>query len=61
MTEIPPDDYENTLNKLASKKVAEIKGDRSMLSKKSKLYRYLVQKGYERDILMDVIKIHLET
>jgi len=61
MTEIPPDAYEKTLNKLAFKKTEEIKKDRSLLSKKSKLYRYLVQKGYERDMVMDVIKICLET
>src|SRR3954465_2891428 len=38
MTEINSTDYENTLNKLAFKKTNEIKGDRSFLSRKSKLY-----------------------
>jgi len=57
MTEIPADDYEATLNKLASKKAEEIKKDRSILSRKSKLYRYLVQKGYERDLIADVINL----
>ena len=56
MTEIDPADYEATLQKLALKKLTEIKGDRSVLSRKSKLYRYLVQKGYERDLVIDVIK-----
>ena len=55
LTEIPPDDYENTLNKIAFKKAEENKKDKSILSRKSKLYRYLVQKGYERDLVTDVI------
>jgi regulatory protein len=55
MTEIPGDDYEKTLNKIASKKAEEIKKDRSILSRKSKMYRYLVQKGYERDLVTDII------
>ena len=49
-------DNDNTLRKLAIKKVQEIKGDRSILSRKSKLYRFLVQKGYERDLVMDLVK-----
>ena len=60
MAEIDSGDYEVTLNKLAFKKVEETKGDRSPLSRKSKLYRYLIQKGFERDMVMDVIKLYLE-
>ncbi|MCW3121240.1 MAG: regulatory protein RecX [Flavipsychrobacter sp.] len=56
LNEIDGKDYENTLKKLATKKAQEIKGDRSILSRKSKLYRYLVQKGYERDLAMDQVK-----
>ncbi len=56
ITEIDALDYTNTINKLANKKLAEIRTDRSILSRKSKLYRYLVQKGYERDIVMDLVK-----
>ncbi len=55
MTEIDDEDYNDTLQKIASKKLQEIKGDRSEISRKSKLYRYLVQKGYERDIVMDLV------
>ena len=56
LTEIDGDEYAATLNKLASKKYESIKSDRSMASKKAKLYSYLVQKGYERDLVMDAIK-----
>ena len=55
MTEIDGDDYEAVLIKLATRKASEIKNDRSLLSRKAKLYRYLVQKGYERDIVTDII------
>ena len=60
MTEIDADAYDNTLNKLSSKKAAEVKKDRSPASRKSKLYRYLLQKGYERDLVMDMVKQYLE-
>ena len=55
MEEIDQADYENTLNKISSKKWAESKKDKSLASRKSKLYRYLLQKGYERDLVMEAI------
>jgi regulatory protein len=55
MLEIDGDEYEETLNKLAYKKLKEIQGDRSKLSRKSKLYRFLLQKGFERDLVMNMI------
>ena len=61
LAEIPADEYDKTLRKLAFKKAEETKRDRSLPSRKSKLYRYLVQKGYERDIVLDIIKLCLET
>ena len=59
-TEIDPAEYEHTLNKLAFKKAAEVKSDRSEASRKFKLYRYLIQKGYERDLVMDAISASLK-
>ena len=61
MAEIPTDEYDKTLRKLAFKKAEEVKRDRSLPSRKTKLYRYLVQKGYERDMVLDIIKLCLET
>lgn len=55
LSEINTDDYEMTLNKLANKKYNEVKHDRSIPSRKAKLYRYLIQKGYERDMVLDAI------
>ena len=57
MTEINGDDYEAVLMKLASKKAAEVRSDRSEQSRKGKMYRYLLQKGFERDMVMDVINV----
>lgn len=61
MEEIDGTEYENTLNKISSKKWAESRKDRSLASRKSKLYRYLIQKGYERDMVMDAINDCLKT
>lgn len=59
LTEIDGDDYEKVLKKLTEKKVAEIKGDRSKLSRKAKLYRFLIQKGFERDIVSDIVSAYI--
>lgn len=55
MTEIDGEDYERMLNKLTLKKYEEMKKDRSIASRKAKLYRFLVQKGYERDMVIGAI------
>jgi regulatory protein len=60
MTEIDPGDYDKTLNKLAYKKFNEAKGDRSPLSRKSKLYKFLIQKGYEKDMVMDIVNMYFK-
>lgn len=53
--EIDDGDYTNTLEKLSINKWKESSKDRSLASRKGKLYRYLLQKGYERDLVMDAI------
>ncbi len=54
-SEIDPEEYDKTLNKLSNKKYIELRAVRSVSAKKMRLYRYLVQKGYERDLVNDVI------
>lgn len=56
LTEIDPDEYLNTLAKLAAKKWQELKSERGPLIKKAKLFRYLLQKGYEHDLINDIYK-----
>jgi len=60
MKEIDETNYTKTLCKLVVKKISELKREKSPVKRKSKLYRYLVQKGYERDLVMDAIKEHLK-
>ena len=55
LSEINAEEYEETLYKLSNKKCVELRSERSIPKKKSKLYRYLIQKGYERDMVMDAI------
>lgn len=55
MKEIDDDAYAAKLDKLAADKYATLKTVRSLPAKKAKLYNYLAQKGYEKDMIMDVI------
>jgi regulatory protein len=55
MTEIDPDEYYATLKRLAERKWQELKTERSAPLRKMKTYRYLLQKGYEADLINDVI------
>lgn len=55
MQEIDPDEYERSINKLAEKKWEELKAEKNVHIKKNKVYRYLLQKGYEGDMVQDAI------
>lgn len=56
MKEIDGNEYEQTLKKLAEKKWHELRAERKSLMKRAKVYRYLLQKGYETDMINDVLK-----
>ncbi len=56
LSEIDPDEYERTLVRLTTRKWDELKKERSPIAKKSKVYRYMLQKGYESDLIQDLIK-----
>jgi regulatory protein len=56
LKEIDDEKYLEVLTRLADRKINELRTDRSVLSRKSKLYRYLVQKGYEKDMVLDIVK-----
>lgn len=55
LTEIDPEEYFQTLQKLAGKKWGELKGEKNIFIKKKKTYNYLAQKGYEYDLINDAI------
>lgn len=50
LTEIDEAEYEEVAMKLAEKKLAELKKEKNIFIRKQKIYRYLVQKGYESNI-----------
>ena len=60
MTEIDDADYEATVDKLFHRKLKELKGERSIPTLKGKILRFLLQKGFERDIILDKIKISIK-
>ncbi len=52
---IPEDDYEATLQKLAQTKLATLKSEKNIFVKKTKLRNYLLQKGYEANLIMELV------
>ena len=52
ITQIDPDEYFNTLKYLAENKLVKGKSD---WDRKAKLKRYLASKGYENDLINEVI------
>lgn len=57
LQEINGDDYLNTLIKLIDNKRQLIK-EKSPIKLQYKLMNYALSKGYERDLIMDVLKLH---
>lgn len=55
MTEIDEEEYWDTALKLVEKKLADIKSEKNIFIRKQKIYRYLLQKGYESDIIYSAI------
>lgn len=55
MTAIDEDDYQNTLQKLATAKLATLKSEKNIFVKKTKLRNYLMQKGFEPALVMEIV------
>ncbi|GAA4465083.1 hypothetical protein GCM10023093_16670 [Nemorincola caseinilytica] len=56
LSEIDDEEYAEVIMKIAAKKASELAKERSILSKKAKLSRFLLQRGYEQDIVSECIK-----
>lgn len=56
LSEIDTDEYNKTLNMLATKKWEALKKEKSMPVKKHKVLRYMLQKGYEAKAVQELIK-----
>ena len=55
LKEISESDYKKTLQKLAEQKLKTLKGEKNIFVKKKKLQDYLLQKGYEGELVGEVI------
>lgn len=53
---IPDDDYEKKLQKLAEEKLEILRSEKNIFTKKSKLQNYLVAKGYEYNLVFEILK-----
>ena len=56
LKEIDPDDYDRVFQKLSEEKIESLSGEKNIFAKKKKLQDYLLQKGYERDLINDVVR-----
>lgn len=53
LKEINESDYKKTLQKLAEQKLKTLKGEKNIFIKKRKLQDYLLQKGYESELVRE--------
>jgi regulatory protein len=56
LKEIYVPDYNKILKKLAEQKLKTLKGERNILIKKKKLQDYLLQKGFESELVREVVR-----
>ena len=57
MKEIDEDDYLKTLHKLATEKWTSVTAEKNVFIKLRKTQDYLMQKGYEHDLIRRVVKV----
>lgn len=60
LSEIDGDEYEAILLKIAEKKAEELKKERNIRAKMAKMQRFLLQKGYEQDLVKYALEIALK-
>lgn len=56
LQELDEGDYQTTLQKLADQKLKILKAEKNIFIKKKKLQDFLLQKGFEMDLVRDVLK-----
>jgi regulatory protein len=54
LKEIDQEDYQQTLQKLAAKKLQTLKSEKNIFIKKRKLQDYLMQKGFENELIKNI-------
>ena len=55
LSQINEEDYAATLKKLAKQKLKVLKGEKNIFIRNKKLYDYLLQKGYEGELIREVL------
>ena len=55
LKEINESDYKKTLQKLAEQKLKTLKGEKNIFIKKKRLQDYLLQKGYEGELVRELV------
>ena len=56
LMEIDEDDYKKTMQKLFDEKLKLLKTEKNMFAKKAKLQSYLLQKGFESNLIYELLK-----
>jgi regulatory protein len=56
LKEIDESEYNRILKKLAEQKIKTLQGERNILIKKRKLQNYLLQKGFETELVTAIVK-----
>ena len=56
LSQIEEEDYLKTLQKLAAEKLATLKSEKNIFIRKSKLQNYLVGKGYEFNMIGEIVR-----
>ena len=56
LSEIDPEQYDAAFQKLSEEKLDSLKNEKNIFVKKRKLQDYLLQKGFERDLINDVVR-----
>lgn len=56
LSSIDDADYENKLKSITKKKFASLKTEKNILVKRQKLYNYLLQKGFEANLVKESIE-----
>lgn len=56
LKEIDPVQYDETFQKVAEKRWEVLKTEKNVFSRKKKTYQYLILKGYETDLVQNIIQ-----
>ena len=56
LQQIDEDAYQQTLEKETEQRWEQLRGEKNIFTKKRKLYDYLLQKGFESDLIAEMVK-----